>query len=188
MSHWYTVVVEGPERDLRAFVSGFVANRGLDPATVVFGDDVGLERASLVERLRTLLGGGHHAVLAPGTVADALVEALELGGAALGLRVEDHHPVASASFRFAAEVFSRDVSSAIRAILKALPAGVRFEEHAESEDESHTGAKGVELYTPVHHYAYRVKGKPVGPLGGILEVRRRLGEVEAVALEPLHVA
>jgi hypothetical protein len=188
MSHWYTVVIEGHERDLRAFVSGFLAERGLDAAaTAVFGDDVGLEHGSLVERLRTLLRGGHHAVLAPGTVADQLVEALELGGAPLGLRVADHHPVASASFRFAAEVFSRDVSSAIRTILRALPAGVRFEQHAESEDE-HTEHKGVELYAPVHHYAYRVRGKPVGPLGGILEVRRRLGEIEAVVLEPLQLA
>src|SRR5258706_13801628 len=188
MSHWYTVVIEGHERDLRAFVSGFVADRGLDPATVVFGDDVGLEHESLVERLRTLLRGGHHAVLASGDVADPLVEAVERGGGPVGLRIADHHPVASASFRFAAEVFSRDVSSAIRAILNALPAGVRFEEHSESEEASQHEHKGVELYAPVHDYAYRVEGKAVGSLDGILDLRRRLAEIEAVALEPLALA
>src|SRR5258706_6485174 len=98
MSHWYTVVIEGHERDLRAFVSGFVADRGLDPATVVFGDDVGLEHESLVERLRTLLRGGHHAVLAPGDVADPLVEAVERGGGPARVPATAHQSVTARSF------------------------------------------------------------------------------------------
>ena len=92
MGNWHVIVVEGSERDLRAFVSGFLADRGADPTRVVFGDDVGLESESLHERLRALLRGGHHALIVPDDLATALGDALVRGGTALGLRIADRHP------------------------------------------------------------------------------------------------
>ena len=35
---------------------------------------------------------------------------------------------------------------------------------------------------------YRVNGTLAGPVDGIVSVRRRLGEIEAVRLGPLHLA
>jgi hypothetical protein len=188
MSDWHVIAVEGREGDLRAFVSGFLADRQADPTRVVFGDDVGLEHESLHARLRALLKGGHHAVLAPDELAGPLVDAVARGGGNLGLRVVDRHPVASASFALAAEVFSRDVATDIRAALGNLPAGVHFTQHSEQEEEHREEHRGVDLYAPVHRYAYRVRGTLVGPLAGILDVRRRLGDIEAVRLEPLQLA
>src|SRR6185503_8766528 len=72
MNEWQVIVIEGHERDVRAFVAGFLADRKADPTQVVFGDDVGLEPESLGARLRALLRGGHHAVLAPPEPASAL--------------------------------------------------------------------------------------------------------------------
>jgi hypothetical protein len=187
MSNWHVIVVEGHERDLRGFVSGFLADRGADPTRVVFGDDVGLERESLHERLRALLRGGHHALLVPDDLAAALADAIERGGRTLGLRIADRHPVTTASFAFAAEVYARDVAAQIRAIVRALPAGVHFTQHSEHEEE-HAESKGVELYAPTHHYAYRTNGVLAGPLGEVAAVRRRLADIEAVRLEPLHLA
>lgn len=184
MNEWHIVVVEGHERELRAFVSGFVADRGLDAKAIVLGDDVGLARESLVERLRVLVRGGHHAVLVPASLADPLTDAISR---AVGLRAIDRHPIASATFRFSAEAFSRDVSTTIRSICRTLPAGVHFAEHAESESSS-SSHTGVELYAPVHAYAYRVKGELAGSPAGVLDVRRKLGDVEVVRLEPLHLA
>jgi len=186
MHDWHVIVIEGPERDVRAFVARFLADRGADPASVVFGDDVDLEDESLVERLRALLRGGHHALLAPAELTPALVDAVAREGSEIGLRVGDHHAVAEASFGFEAEVFSREVSKAIRAALQALPEGVRFARHAEHEEE-HAGAKGVELYAPAHHYAYRVSGELVGPVAGILVMHERLVPHEAVRTMPLRL-
>jgi len=187
MADWYMIVIEGSERDLRAFVSGFLADRGADPARVAFVDDVGLERESLHERLRALLHGGHHALIVPDDLATALIQAFERGGEAHGLRVAHRHPVATATFGFAAEVFARDVSTAIRTVVGALPAGVHATQHSEHEEE-HAESKGVELYAPAHHYAYRVRGVLTGPVEGALNVRRRLADIEAVRLEPLRLA
>jgi hypothetical protein len=186
MSDWHVIVVEGHERELRAFVTGFLVDRPADGTNVVLGDDVGLEHESLHERLRALLKGGHHAVLVPHDLAAPLVEGLWRVGSGVGLRVADRHPVADASFAFAAEVFSREVATDIRAVLRDLPAGVHFTEHSEQEEE-HAEEQGVDLYAPVHRYAYRVRGRLAGPLGGILDVRRRLGGIEAARLEPLRL-
>ena len=187
MSDWQVIMIEGHDRAVRAFVTGFLADRRLASTAVVFGDDVGLERESVHERLRALLKGGHHAVLVPDDVASALADALARGGGAVGMRIADRHPLTGASFRFSVEVYSREVATQIRLALRALPPGVRFEQQSEHEEE-HADAKGVELYAPEHHYAYRASGTLVGPVAGVLDVRRGLGEIEAVTLAPLHLS
>jgi hypothetical protein len=186
MSIWQVIVVEGSARDLRAFIAGFVAERRLDPTSVVLGDEVGLERASLGERLHALLHGGHHAVLAPDEVANPLAHALGKCMPQVTLRIVERHSVTAAVFVYEAEAFARDVSTAIRAAVQRLPEGVLFAEHSEAEEE-HVENKGHEMFTPVHHYAYRTRGKVVGPPAGVLAVRVRLAEIECVELEPLHL-
>ena len=186
MSEWHAIVVEGHEDAVRAFVAGFLADRGLDSSAVMLGDDIGLEHEAFGERLHALLRGGHHVVLAPTELAEPIVQAIARAGGKLGLRVADRRPIRQASFAYTAEVFSREVAGAIRAAVASLPAGVRFESHAEHEDvrDDHPG---VELYAPVHDYVYRTNGRVVGPLDGVLAVRDRLHEIEAVTTTPLHL-
>jgi len=184
MSDWHVIAVDGPERELRAFVSGYLADRKVEPSAAVLGDDVGLEEGSLGDRMRALLHGGHHAVLVPDELATALGDALAQGGPAVGLRVAERRSVSRASFDVHAEVYSRDVAAQLRAALRGAP----MSQHSESE-EAHTEDKGgVELYAPVHAYAYRVRATVNGPVGDVLAVRRRLADVEAAEIEPLHLA
>ena len=186
MSTWQAVVVEGPERDLRAFVAGFTGERGIDPASVVLGEDVGLEVGSIGEWLLELVGQGHHVVLAPEALGAALTDAIERTGGDVGLRVERAHGIERASFVVRVETFSREVSAAVRVALDALPASVRVEDRQEQE-ESTGEPDRIELYAPVHEYAYHVSGRVTGPVAGVLEVRHRLEEIEAASLESLHV-
>jgi hypothetical protein len=186
MSSWQTVVVEGQERTLRAFVAGFTGDRGVDPASVMLGDDVRLEVGSIGEWLLELVGQGHHVVLAPDALGAALADAIAQTGKEVGLRVERVHGIESASFAVHVETFSREVSAAVRDALDPLPAAVRLDDRQEQE-ESTGEPHGVELYAPVHEYSYRMSGRVTGPVAGVLEVRRRLGEIEAASLESLHV-
>jgi hypothetical protein len=78
------------------------------------------------------------------------------------------------------------VAASVRAALHALPADVRVEERQESEQSTGDG-HGVELYAPLHDYTYALSGRVTGPVGGVLEVRRRLAEIEAAVLESLYV-
>jgi len=182
MGNWHVIVVEGPERELRAFVSGFLTHRKADPSSVVVGDDVDLEKGSLGDRVRALLHDGHHALLVPDAFATALGDALVQGGAASGLRVAERRPVSRASFGMRAEVYSRDVAAQLRGALRGAP----MSQHTETET-AHAGAQGVELYTPAHEYTYRVQATVNGPVGDVLAVRGDLADIEAATLDPLHL-
>jgi len=186
MSAWEAIVVDGRERDLRAFVAGFAGDRGIDPNEIVLGDDVGLEAGSAGEWLLDLIGKGHHVLLAPDTLAGTLADAIRRGGDEIGLSVERTHAVSGARFDVRAEAFSREVASALRSVIDSPPPGVRLESRQESEhslgEEHH-----VDLYDRVHHYTYELSVRVVGPIAGVLGVRRRLAEIEVATLEPLHL-
>jgi hypothetical protein len=186
MSAWEAVVVDGRERDARAFIAGFAGDRGLDPTSVVLGDDVGLDTESIGEWLRELVGEGHHVVLAPAALAEALAEAVEHGGEEIGLRVERRHAISGAQFGVRVETFSRQAALAVRSALDELPPGVRIEDRQEAE-QSTEARRGVELYAPVHDYRYTLSARLAGAVEGVLEVRRRLSEIETASLGPLHV-
>jgi len=158
---------------MRAFIAGFLAARGTSGGGV-FGSDCGLDPESLGERLKALFtAGSHHVFLAPAEIAGPLAEALAQRGAEVGLRLERQRVVTAVSFRFRAEVFSRELAAEIRAaLIGSLPEGVRVEDLSEAE-ERHPEARGPEPFAPFHDYIYRASGRIAGPVPGVLEVRRR---------------
>jgi len=187
MSDWYAIVVDGGEAATRGFVSGFLGDRGLDATAVLVAEDVGVAAESLGERLLDLLNlGRHHVVLVTAAHADAFAEALARGGRGAGLALAERHRVAGASFAFTVETFSRDVAQDVHATLASPPPGVTIVDRDESA-ETHGDEKGLTFFAPGHAYAYRARGRATGGLDGVLALRRRLGEIEAVALEPVHL-
>jgi len=186
VSSWAAIIVEGAEGKLRAFVAGFLAGRQLPSTSVAFGCDLRLEHASLTERLRALLTGGHHLLLAPPELAPALREAIARGGPDVGLHAAGQHDISEAWFDIDATVYARDVAQTIRGVLAAVPHGARLEAYEEHE-EVQPEYKAIELYTPVHDYRYRIHVRVIGAVGGVLAIRRELDRIEAVQLSPLHL-
>jgi hypothetical protein len=164
-------------------VSGFLTDRKVDPSAVVLGDDVDLEKGSLGDRMHALLHGGHHALLVPEALATPLADAIVHGGPPNGLRVTERRPVARASFGMRAEVYSRDVAAQLRGALRGAP----MSQHTENE-EAHSGAEGVELYSPAHAYTFRVQATVNGPVGDVLAVRGDLADIPAATLGPLRLS
>ena len=186
MSAWRAVVVDGKEGAVRSFVARFSADQGTSPGPVIVGDDIGLDAGSIGEWLLDLIGRGHHVLLAPAHVADRLEHAIAGAQDETGLRVERTHPVAGACFDVALETFSREVAQAVRGILDGLPAGVRVEDRREKEEASAEG-HGVELYAPMHDYRFTLSARVTGTIDGVVQVRSRLADIEAVSLEPLQL-
>ena len=186
MSTWHEVVVHGRTAAVRAFAAGVAGGRGETGSPLIFGDDVGIEHASLGERLRELLTAGTHVVvLGPADAADAFVDALARDGAAAGLSLEHRRPLTGARFGFTLQAFSREQANAARAaLLQSLPEGVKVDGLAQAE-ETHADVHGVELYAPLHAYTYRASGLIAGPVPGVLEVRRRAAAVDGVDLGKL---
>ena len=188
MHAWHEIVVHGSESAVRAFVGGFVAGYGSHGEGVVFAHDVGVAPESLTERVRELFHAGSHVVLlVPERLAGALLAAIDERGGATGLRVEGRRLIHGANVGFEATAFSEPRAAELRAALfGALPEGVAIADRVERE-ERHPEVRGVELYDRLHAYAYRAAGRAIGPVEGVLEMRRRASVLDGVTVGALHL-
>jgi hypothetical protein len=187
MTAWYEIVVSGAEDGLRGFVAACEASAG-GGLGAVFGRDLDLEGSRLSSRLKELFAAGsHHFVFAPARLAGEILRALERGGKEAELDVESVGKITAARLPFAAKAFSAEAAAALKATLLAgLPPGVAVDGLVE-EEERDPEAHGVELYTPEHEFTYRVEATFSGAMPGILEMRRRLGDVPFAKVHPLEV-
>lgn len=187
MSVWYEIIVTGSEDALRGFVAG--CETALDgKETVIFGHDLDLEASRFSQRLLELFAGGsHHLVFASSRLAGDLVAALRSRGREAELGLESVHEVVRARMPFSAHAFSREIAEKIRQkLLVGLPPGVEGENIQEREERD-PSASGADLYAPEHAYVYRVAGAFLGPLPGIIEMRRRASNVPFVKVEALEL-
>jgi hypothetical protein len=187
MSVWHEIIVTGSEDALRGFVAGCAAALGGKEA-VVFGHDLDLEPSAFSQRLRELFAAGsHHLVFAPAKLAEEVVAALRSRGGEAELGLESVREVVRARMPFSAQAFSRDVAEKVRQkLVMGLPPGVEGDNIEESEERD-PNARGPELYTPEHAYVYRVAGTFVGPLPGIIEMRRRARELPFVKVKAVEL-
>jgi PAS domain-containing protein len=187
VSAWYEIVVHGAEAAIRAFVAGFCSDRGDEEHAILFGDDLDLEPESLGERLKELfLTGSHRVLLAPAPLADSLVRALESRGREAGIALDGRHIIRGASFTYRAETFARPLAEQLQAALATSPAGIEIVDRHDDEEE-HPDAEAVDLYAPVHRYAFRASGRIVGEFPGVLEMNGRLRGMDSVELSRLHL-
>jgi hypothetical protein len=187
MTTWHEIIVEGSEKVLRAFALGFACGHPGREATLL-GTDIDLAPSSLHERLRELFAAGsHHLLVAPLQTATELAAAIRAHGDSLDLRVVGTREIVSARLAVAARTFSVEVARRLRdELFASLPDGVVVED-LEQAEETDASAKGTELYSPTHAYAYKASGTFVGPLPGVLEMQRRAKALEFVTVEELAV-
>ena len=173
MSTWYELLIEGSEEALRSFLG---EHEGAKDWQAVRGSELRLQEESLTARVLSFLGARtHHLVFAPSESARALVRGL---GKRPDLRLEQLREVEGAGFSFEVETFSRPKAREIRSALHSdFPPGISLVDIRET-GEVDPEAKGVELYAPVHDYVYRASGSFHGVLPGILEMHRRLEEMD----------
>lgn len=187
MSVWYEIIVKGSEDSLRGLVAGCEAALGGNEA-VIFGRDLDLEASRFSQRLMKLfVAGSHHLIFATPRLAEDIVVALQNRGREAELSFESVQEVVRARMPFSAEAFSRQVADRIKhKLLAGMPPGVQGEKIEESEAQD-PSARGVELYTPEHEYVYRVAGAFLGPLPGIIEMRRRARDLPFVKVKALEI-
>ena len=67
-----------------------------------------------------------------------------------------------------------------------LPEGVVLEGY-ETEETIDSEAKGSEMYSPVHEYDLRGKGRFHGPIEGIIVLGRRLDDQDFIHPDRIHL-
>lgn len=187
MSAWYEIVVKGTEDSIRGFVAACETALGGREAAV-FGHDLDLEASPISQRLGELFAGGaRHVLFAPSGLAERMIAELRAQGPEVELGLESLEEVVKARLPFTAEAFSREVAENMRQkLLMGFPPAVEGEGIEESEEQDAT-ARGPELYTPEHAYVYRAAGSFVGPLPGIIEMRRRARALPFVKVKALEL-
>lgn len=180
------LLLAGAEEACRGLVAGLRLGTG-ESVVAIAGLDDELEKPSLGERLRELID--HQDALSH-LVISARFAALLRGQserlAEAGLRLVAEQPVASAAFAFSLHVFTRTQAEPIRALLAALPAGARLEDYSEREQVD-AGAAGVEVYSSVHDYELKGKGRVAGRVDAVIATRRLLAAQPLVDVERIEL-
>jgi hypothetical protein len=195
---WYEIAVEGDAGAWERLLAEQEAGAG---QRAVRGPEVPLRPEAAGERLHDPLHARvHHVAFVPGELARRLVAALAppatlapAAGAPAshpGLRLARVRKVTGGRFDFSVEAFSEPAAKQIRAVLGAPAPGVEVHvARDEEERDPEAGKPGqVELFAPVHCYAYRAWGTVTGPLPGVLELHRRLHPLPFVYEEELELA
>jgi hypothetical protein len=181
---WYEIVVEGDAGAWERLLAEQEAGTG---QRAVRGPEVPLRPEPAGEPLLGPVDSrARHLAFVPGELARGLVAAPSHPG----LRLARVREVTGGHFEFSVEAFSEPIAQQIRAVLGAPAPGVEVHvTRDEEERDPETGKPGaVELYAPVHCYAYRAWGTVSGPFPGVQELHRQLHKLPFVYEERLELA
>lgn len=184
---WYEILVEGDAGAWEALLAKQEADSG---RRAVRGAEVPLKRDPDGERLGAPPpAGSRHLAFVPGELASGIAAALApaAGG---GLRLARVREVTGGHFDFSVEAFSEPIAKQIREVLATPAPGVEVQVTRDEEEREPAAGKpgAVELFAPVHCYAYRAWGTVAGPFPGVLELHRRLHPLPFVYEERLELA
>jgi hypothetical protein len=122
----------------------------------------------------------------PETFAGPLGEAIE-AARLVDIRVENVRAIDHGELEFEFKCFSRSDGVAIQEVVETeLPKGVVLEGY-ETDETIDSGAKGAEMYSPVHEYVLTGQGRFHGPIEGIIAMGRRLDDQDFIHPGRIHL-
>ncbi len=133
----------------------------------------------------SLVSKATHFVM-PEAFAGSLGEAIE-AVTLVDIRVENVRPIDHGELEFEFKCFSRSDGVAIQKVVETeLPEGVVLEGY-ETDEIIDSGAKGAEMYSPVHEYVLTGQGRFHGPIEGIIALGRRLDDQDFIHPGRIHL-
>ncbi len=179
---YHEIIVKGHGKLLKGFVRGFQIGRSVKGGLWYCGDHP-IDTKHLREILT--LRGDHIHLVCTGSVQRDFIAAIKQA-ADLEFEVLSDRKIVRTHFEFEFDTFSRDVASVVKKLLDELPAGLKLADYAPQET-SDTKARGLELYSPVHDYQFRGRGRIDGDLVKLLSFRKTLAANEFFAVEDIVI-
>ena len=180
---FFEVVFQGKPKVVRAFLSGLVLG-SCDGATVYYSFLDGVHHEGKAKKLAEMVGirGVDCHVIVDATVSDLLKKLGKRIAAETGLAIVSHRKIRGASLSFEYTAFALKYDEEILALLKNLPAGLNAKafKHDVKEDPK---ARGVEAYSPAHHFEAYGKGAVTGPVDQVIRLKKTLAEYPLVKAE-----
>ena len=170
---FYEVVFQGKPKVVRAFLKGFVMGN-VDDATVFYSFTDGIYHEGKAEKLKEMVGlrgTDCHVVVDAGT-SGLLKKLRKRIEAETGLVATSHRAIRNASMAFSYKAFSPRHHEEILKLAKQLPQGLRLE-NFKHDVKVDPDAKGIEAYSPVHHFEATGSGTITGRIDLLVEVKCR---------------
>jgi hypothetical protein len=176
------LLVRGDERDLKPYLAGCAAAASLP--RIVFADEAGFQIRALRERIR------HHGevvhVIVEEPVAPHVRTALAAAAPRYHFEIKQERTLEHARFEFKFETPSRDVAAKLKALLGALPRGLKLANYA-PEEKTDREASSTELYTPEHDYQFAGGGEISGGIFAVVDFRAALCAIDFTHCDEIFV-
>ena len=179
---YYEIVVKGNDKLLKGFVRGFQVGRSIKSGLWNCGDHP-IDTKHMREVL-TLRGDRIH-LICTGSVRQSIIAAVKQA-ADLEFEVLSDKKILRTYFEFEFDAFSREAASGLKKLLEGLPAGLQLLDY-EPHETIDAGARGVEMYSPVHDYRFRGKGRIGGDFDRLLSFRKNLEANELVSVKNIVI-
>ena len=184
---FHAVVFQGKPKVVRAFLHGLTLGAGID-ATLYFCYTEGIQDDGKIERLAEKFGlrAADCHVVVDARTSDLLKSLRKQLADETGLEILSHRRVKSATMAFRYKAYSLRHEEEILEALRKLPAETKLRgfKHGKKKDPS---ARGVEAYSPTHEFEAWGEGTFVGPVGQIVDLRRRVAEYPLIEAERIEL-
>jgi hypothetical protein len=179
---YHEIVIKGDEELLRGFIRGFQIGRSIKGG-IWLGRDHPIDKKHLRDIL-VFWGNQLHVICTAGARRSVIAAIEQVKD--LDFKIVSDKRIAKTYFTFDFDTFSRDAASKIKGLFDAIPADIRLLDYAPQEkiDE---GAHGVELYSPVHEYQFRGKGRIEGDFETLLSFREKLAANEFIDVKEVEI-
>ncbi len=175
--------LHGSADEVKAFVEGFRLASGEQRVYSTARENIKTDGffGSLISRAQ-----GSTDFVVPSGFSGRLADAIE-AATLVDIRVDSSRPIDHGELEFEFRCYSRSDGVAIREVVETeLPQGVVVEGY-ETEESIDSKAKGSEMYSPVHEYDLRGKGRFHGPIEGIIVLGRRLDDQNFIHPDRIHL-
>jgi hypothetical protein len=190
VERYHEMVIEGRRGQAMGFVHGYLAGRDLTDE-VFDAEAEGVCCESFREKFREFLNPKRETIhiLVPEHLVEQVKESLARSRERdMPLTLLHERVLSGLRFSYSFQVFSRKHGRRIRSWFESPPEGVSLSRKAVMAERIDPGAKGIEMYSPVHDYELKGKGSVEGSVRGVLEFYRLCRDEELVGtgeLEPL---
>jgi len=182
---FYEVVFLGKPKVVRAFMKGFVMGN-LDNASVIYSFNAGIHHEGKVEKLVEMVGirGTDCHVIVDKNTSALLKKWTKRIVRETGLVITSHRNIRSAGMYFKFQAFAPRYNDEVVKLVKTLPPGLKLDgfKHEVKLDPK---AKGVEIYSAVHHYEACGEATVVGRVDLLVALKKKFADFPLIQSEDI---
>jgi len=183
MASHFEIIIKGKEKELRPYIDGYMRGQGVRDG-YFFSKDQPIDLRPIREFIK--YHGDVLHLICLSDLRPTIRTAIKQAPAEYEFEIVKFRKITRGYFHFSFYTAHRRSAGVIKRMLSDLPPGVKLVDFSPKEIVR-PGAKGAELYTPVHDYIYRGKGVVEGDAEGVYEMHQRLSANEFFNCKKLDI-